>query len=95
MDNEPLDPLLQPSSISTGDEMQQPASPIVQVDKNDFVFSHGTLKKKLRLSEFLSEKIITGVAFLSITIIVLIFVFVGNIRLTFSIYVYFLMGFSP
>ena len=34
------------------------------------------MKKKFRLSEFLSEKIITGVAFLSITIIVLIFFFV-------------------
>jgi phosphate transport system permease protein len=34
------------------------------------------LKKRFRLSEFLSEKIITGVAFLSIAIILLIFVFV-------------------
>ncbi len=65
MHDESLDPL-----------PQQPASPEVRIDKNDFVFSQGTLKKKLRLSEFLSEKIITGVAFLSITIIVLIFVFV-------------------
>lgn len=76
MIDESLDPLLQSSSTSTGDEMQQPASPEVRIDKNDFVFSQGTLKKKLRLSEFLSEKIITGVAFLSITIIILIFVFV-------------------
>lgn len=44
--------------------------------KNKFVFSRESLKKKFRLSEFLSEKIITGVAFLSITIIVLIFFFV-------------------
>jgi len=43
---------------------------------NKFVFSRESLKKKFRLSEFLSEKIITGVAFLSITIIVLIFFFV-------------------
>ena len=35
-----------------------------------------SLKKKFRLSEFLAEKIITSVAFLSITIIVLIFIFV-------------------
>lgn len=34
------------------------------------------MRKKFRLSEYLSERIITGVAFLSITIIVLIFFFV-------------------
>jgi phosphate transport system permease protein len=39
-------------------------------------FSKESLKKQFRLSEFLSEKIITSVAFLSIAIIVLIFVFV-------------------
>jgi phosphate transport system permease protein len=39
-------------------------------------FTRESLKKKFRLSEFLSSKIITGVAFLSITIIILIFVFV-------------------
>jgi phosphate transport system permease protein len=44
--------------------------------KNKFVFTKESLKKKFRLSEFLSSKIITGVAFLSITFIVLIFVFV-------------------
>jgi phosphate transport system permease protein len=44
--------------------------------KNKFVFTKKSLKKKFRLSEFLSSKIITGVAFLSITFIVLIFVFV-------------------
>lgn len=33
-------------------------------------------RKKLRLSDFLAEKVIKGVAFLSITIIVLIFIFV-------------------
>lgn len=42
----------------------------------DFVFSKSSLKKKFRLSEFLAEKIITAVAFLSIAIIVLIFIFV-------------------
>lgn len=40
------------------------------------VFTAENLKKKFRLSEFLAEKFITGVAFLSITVIVLIFVFV-------------------
>ena len=50
--------------------MEEPAG------HNKFVFSRESLKKKFRLSEFLSEKIITGVAFLSITIIVLIFFFV-------------------
>ena len=46
------------------------------IEKKGFVFTRESLKKKFRWSEFLSEKIITGVAFLSITIIVLIFVFV-------------------
>lgn len=39
-------------------------------------FTAEKLKKQFRLSEFLAEKIISGVAFLSIAIIVLIFVFV-------------------
>lgn len=39
-------------------------------------FTKESLKKQFRLSEFLAEKIISTVAFLSITIIVLIFVFV-------------------
>jgi len=46
------------------------------ITHNEFKFTKESLKKKFRWSEFLSEKIITGVAFLSITIIVLIFVFV-------------------
>jgi phosphate transport system permease protein len=41
-----------------------------------FIFSRESLKKKFRFSEFLSEKVITGVAVLSIAIIVLIFFFV-------------------
>jgi phosphate transport system permease protein len=41
-----------------------------------YLFSQESLKKKFRLSEFLSEKIITSVAFLSIAIIILIFLFV-------------------
>ena len=40
------------------------------------VFTAENLKKKFRFSEFLAEKLISGVAFLSITIIVLIFLFV-------------------
>jgi len=39
-------------------------------------FTKESLKKQFRLSEYLAEKIISSVAFLSITIIVLIFVFV-------------------
>jgi len=39
-------------------------------------FTRESLRKKFRLSEYLSQRIITGVAFLSITIIVLIFFFV-------------------
>jgi phosphate transport system permease protein len=46
------------------------------VENKGFVFSKESLKKRFRLSEFLSEKIITGVAFLSIAIIILIFFFV-------------------
>ncbi len=46
------------------------------IEKAGFVFTKESLRKKFRWSEFLSEKIITGVAFLSITIIVLIFFFV-------------------
>ncbi|MEI6683829.1 MAG: phosphate ABC transporter permease subunit PstC [Bacteroidota bacterium] len=45
-------------------------------DVKGFVFTKESLRKKFRLSEFLSEKIITGVAFLSIAIIILIFFFV-------------------
>lgn len=39
-------------------------------------FTQESLKKQFRLSEFLAEKIISSVAFLSITIIFLIFIFV-------------------
>jgi len=41
-----------------------------------FVFSNDSLKKQMRPSEFFAEKIITSVAFLSIAIIILIFLFV-------------------
>jgi len=47
-----------------------------ELAKNKFLFTADSLKKKFRLSEFLSEKIITSVAFLSIAVIILIFVFV-------------------
>jgi phosphate transport system permease protein len=47
-----------------------------QTKEKGFVFTQESLKKKFRLSEFLSEKIITGVAFLSIAVIILIFLFV-------------------
>lgn len=57
----------------TGD---QKISQQVQEPQKGYVFTKDSLKKKIRLSEFLSEKIITGVAFLSIAIIVLIFFFV-------------------
>ena len=42
----------------------------------EFVFTKESLRKKFRLSEFLAEKIISTVAFLSIAVIVLIFIFV-------------------
>jgi phosphate transport system permease protein len=48
----------------------------VNQDSQSFIFTAENLKKKVRLSEFLSEKIITGIAFLSIAIIILIFLFV-------------------
>lgn len=41
-----------------------------------FVFTEESLKKKFRWSEYLAEKIISSVAFLSIAIIILIFFFV-------------------
>ena len=49
---------------------------LVSQEEKQFRFSEESLKKKFRLSEFLSEKIITGIAFLSIAIIILIFLFV-------------------
>ncbi len=53
-----------------------PKENIPKTKKNEFVFTQESLKKQFRLSEFLSEKIITGIAFLSIAIIILIFLFV-------------------
>lgn len=44
--------------------------------RSKFVFTKESLRKRFRMSEFLSEKIISSVAFLSIAIIVLIFFFV-------------------
>lgn len=45
-------------------------------EKLDHGFTKEKLKKQFRFSEYISEKIIKSVAFLSITIIVLIFIFV-------------------
>jgi phosphate transport system permease protein len=44
--------------------------------RQGYAFTRESLKKKVRPSEFISEKLITGVAFMSIAIIVLIFLFV-------------------
>lgn len=44
--------------------------------KNQYTFTAESLKKKFRFSEFFSEKLITSVAFLSIAVIILIFIFV-------------------
>jgi phosphate transport system permease protein len=49
---------------------------ISKIQPKKFVFSKDSLKKQMRPSEFFAEKIITGVAFLSIAIIILIFLFV-------------------
>jgi phosphate transport system permease protein len=43
---------------------------------NNSIFTKESLKKQFRLSEFLAEKIISSIAFLSIAIIFLIFIFV-------------------
>jgi phosphate transport system permease protein len=53
-----------------------PDKPKSGIPKSGYRFTSESLKKSTRLSEFLSEKLITGVAFLTITIIVLIFLFV-------------------
>jgi len=47
-----------------------------EVRQASFVFTKESLKKKFRLSEFLAEKLISSIAFLSIAVIVLIFFFV-------------------
>jgi len=44
--------------------------------KTNFTFTSASLKKKFRFSEFFAEKLITSVAFLSIAVIILIFIFV-------------------
>src|ERR1035438_68337 len=78
MTDEPIDSLPQQAFSPSGEDDKKTVvtdSPVLP-DKDIFIFSKGSLKKKFRLSEVLSEKIITGVAFLSITIIVLIFIFV-------------------
>lgn len=63
-----------PASNSTGQTVKEDGISGHQPAR--FVFSNESLKKKMRPSEFFAEKIITGVAFLSIAIIILIFLFV-------------------
>jgi len=58
------------------EETNEMASVPEEKPDKGFKFSEDSLKRKFRISEFLSKYIITGVAFLNITIIVLIFVFV-------------------
>ncbi len=58
------------------EELNELASVPEEKPENGFKFSEDSLKRKFRISEFLSKYIITGVAFLNITIIILIFVFV-------------------
>ena len=71
------------SGVIPGQEAQKPGEEINEHLKANpekrpakFVFSNESLKKQMRPSEFLAEKIITSVAFLSIAIIILIFLFV-------------------
>ncbi|MCX6243308.1 MAG: phosphate ABC transporter permease subunit PstC [Bacteroidetes bacterium] len=66
-----------------GQEEQKPGTELTgqpaettEVNTSKFVFSNESLKKQMRPSEFFAEKIITGVAFLSIAVIILIFLFV-------------------
>jgi phosphate transport system permease protein len=68
------DETIQPSEENNGQEIRKHSGP----DKPParFVFSSNSLKKRMRPSEFFAEKIISGVAFLSIAIIILIFLFV-------------------
>lgn len=47
-----------------------------QLPKKSNTFAEDSLKKQFRISEFLAEKIISSVAFLSIAVIFLIFIFV-------------------
>ncbi len=64
----------QPLEENSGQEVKTETGPGQQPGR--FVFSNESLKKQMRPSEFFAEKIITGVAFLSIAIIILIFLFV-------------------
>ena len=64
----------QPSEENTGQPVKEEIGTVQQPVR--FVFSNESLKKQMRPSEFFAEKIITGVAFLSIAIIILIFLFV-------------------
>jgi len=64
----------QPSEENIGKPVKEETGLVQQ--RVRFVFSNESLRKQMRPSEFFAEKIITGVAFLSIAIIILIFLFV-------------------
>jgi phosphate transport system permease protein len=64
----------QPIDENPGQTVNENALPERQPER--FVFSNESLKKQRRPSEFFAEKLITGVAFFSIAIIILIFLFV-------------------
>ena len=64
----------QPLEENSGQEVKTETGPGQKPGR--FVFTSDSLKKHMRPSEFFAEKIITGVAFLSIAIIILIFLFV-------------------
>ncbi|MCX6248642.1 MAG: phosphate ABC transporter permease subunit PstC [Bacteroidetes bacterium] len=70
------------NSEETGQPLEGDTQPKVHTEEpsrkpiEQFVFSNESLKKQRRPSEFFAEKIISGVAFFSIAIIILIFLFV-------------------
>jgi phosphate transport system permease protein len=64
----------QPADGNNGQTVEEKATPTWQPER--FIFSNESLKKQRRPSEFFAEKLITGVAFFSIAIIILIFLFV-------------------
>jgi phosphate transport system permease protein len=66
----------EPRPLEENPEQTDKQEVISKSKARQFVFSNESLKKQMRPSEFFAEKIITGVAFLSIAIIILIFLFV-------------------
>jgi len=71
MEDEQNDDLLKPEPGHGDKETGKPPD-----NPDRFVFNRNSLKKQWRPSEFFAEKIISGIAFLSIAIIILIFLFV-------------------